>query len=42
MKPEGRTLFKSGGVALEDVAIASMIYDRAAKSSRSYPVVELV
>ena len=41
-KPEGRTLFKSGGAALEDVAVASMIYDRAKKSSRSYPSVELV
>jgi len=41
-KPEGRTLFKSGGAALEDVAVASMIYDRATKSSRSYPSVELV
>jgi len=26
------TLFKSGGVAIEDVAVASMIYDRAVKS----------
>jgi len=41
-KPEGRTLFKSGGVALEDVAVASMVYDRATKSSRSYPDVELI
>ena len=41
-KPEGRTLFKSGGVALEDVAVASMIYDRAARASKSYPSVELV
>jgi ornithine cyclodeaminase/alanine dehydrogenase-like protein (mu-crystallin family) len=41
-KSEGRTLFKSGGAALEDVAVASMIYDRATKSSRSYPSVELV
>jgi len=40
-KPEGRTLFKSGGAALEDVAVASMIYDRATKSSRSFPVVKL-
>jgi len=39
-KPEGRTLFKSGGTALEDVAVASMIYDRA-KSSRSFTSVEL-
>ena len=42
MKPEGRTLFKSGGAALEDVAVASMIYDRATKSSGSYTTVELV
>ncbi len=41
-KPEGRTLFKSGGAALEDVAVASMIYDKVSKSSRSYPSVELV
>lgn len=40
-RPLGRTLFKSGGAALEDVAVASMIYDRAAKSGRSYPSVEL-
>jgi ornithine cyclodeaminase/alanine dehydrogenase-like protein (mu-crystallin family) len=41
-RPEGRTLFKSGGAALEDVAVASMIYDRATKSSMSYLSVELV
>lgn len=41
-KPEGRTLFKSGGAALEDVAVASMIYDRAMESPRSYPSFELV
>ena len=41
-KPEGRTLFKSGGMALEDVAVASMIYDKATKSSTSYPGAELV
>ena len=41
-KPEGRTLFKSGGAALEDVAVASMIYDRATGSGRSYPSVELL
>jgi ornithine cyclodeaminase/alanine dehydrogenase-like protein (mu-crystallin family) len=28
------TLFKSGGVALEDVAVGSMIYDKALKSGR--------
>jgi alanine dehydrogenase len=41
-KPRGRTLFKSGGAAIEDVAVASAIYDSAAKSGRSYPSVELV
>ena len=40
-KPSGRTLFKSGGAALEDVAVASMLYDRAMRSGRSYPNVEL-
>jgi ornithine cyclodeaminase/alanine dehydrogenase-like protein (mu-crystallin family) len=29
--PRGRTLFKSGGAALEDVAVASLVYDRAKK-----------
>lgn len=38
----GRTLFKSGGAALEDVAVASLLYDKAMRSSRSYPRVELV
>jgi alanine dehydrogenase len=41
-KPRGRTLFKSGGVALEDVAVASLIYDKARISGKSYPNVELV
>lgn len=41
-RPKGRTLFKSGGVALEDVAVASMLYDKAVKSGRSYTSVELV
>jgi alanine dehydrogenase len=41
-KPGGRTLFKSGGAALEDVAAASVIYDSAMRSGRSYPRVELV
>jgi ornithine cyclodeaminase/alanine dehydrogenase-like protein (mu-crystallin family) len=27
--PKGKTLFKSGGVAIEDVAVASHIYDKA-------------
>jgi len=41
-RPRGRTLFKSGGAALEDVATASLIYDKAMRSGRSYPGVELV
>ena len=36
---KGRTLFKSGGVALEDVAVASMLYDKALRSGRSSPVI---
>ena len=39
--PTGRTLFKSGGAALEDVAVASMLYDKA-KSDSGYVNVELV
>ncbi len=38
---KGRTLFKSGGVALEDVAVASMLYDKAVMSGGRYPDVEL-
>ena len=41
-KPGGRTLFKSGGVALEDVAVASMLYDKASKSRESFADVDLV
>lgn len=41
-KPKGKTLFKSGGAALEDVAVASMIYDKALRSGTTYPDVELV
>ncbi len=37
----GRTLFKSGGAALEDVAVASMLYDKALKSGNRYPDVKL-
>ena len=37
----GRTLFKSGGAAIEDVAVASLIYDKAMKSGRSFPDLEL-
>jgi len=29
VRPRGRTLFKSNGVAIEDVATASLVYDRA-------------
>jgi ornithine cyclodeaminase/alanine dehydrogenase-like protein (mu-crystallin family) len=32
VRPSGRTLFKSNGVAIEDVAAASLVYDRASKS----------
>lgn len=41
-RPKGRTLFKSGGVALEDVAVASMLYDKAVNSGKRYPNVEMV
>lgn len=34
MHAESPTLFKSGGLALEDVAVGSMIYDKALKSGR--------
>jgi ornithine cyclodeaminase/alanine dehydrogenase-like protein (mu-crystallin family) len=40
-KPEGRTMFRSGGAALEDVAVASLIYDKATRSSGSFPNIEL-
>jgi len=40
--PKGKTLFKSGGAALEDVAVASMLYDKALRSGIPYPSVELV
>jgi ornithine cyclodeaminase/alanine dehydrogenase-like protein (mu-crystallin family) len=32
--PEAPTLFKSGGVAIEDVAVASLVYDKAVRSGR--------
>jgi alanine dehydrogenase len=41
-KARGRTLFKSGGAALEDVAVASLLYDKATNSGRTYPHIELV
>ena len=34
VRPSSSTLFKSGGVAIEDVAVGSMIYDKALKSGR--------
>lgn len=40
-RTDGKTLFKSGGVALEDVAVASAIYDKAMASGR-FSEVELV
>ncbi|MBI3859976.1 MAG: ornithine cyclodeaminase family protein [Thaumarchaeota archaeon] len=39
-KPEGRTLFKSHGAAIEDVAAASLIYDKALKAG-GFPEVDL-
>lgn len=33
VSPRGRTLFKSGGAALEDVAVASALYDKARGSA---------
>jgi ornithine cyclodeaminase/alanine dehydrogenase-like protein (mu-crystallin family) len=42
LEPSGRTLFKSGGAALEDVAVASMVYDKALKSGKVYQQAELV
>ncbi len=38
----GRTIFKSGGAAIEDVAVASMLYDKAMKSENQYPDVYVV
>ncbi len=42
VRPRGRCLFKSGGVALEDVAVASMLFDKATKSGRRFLEAELV
>ena len=42
VKPKGRSLFKSGGAAIEDVAVASMLYEKAMSSGKSYPSVDLV
>ena len=39
LKPSGRTLFKSNGVAIEDVATASLIYDSAMKNPDRYDTV---
>jgi ornithine cyclodeaminase/alanine dehydrogenase-like protein (mu-crystallin family) len=41
-KSSGRTLFKSGGAALEDVAVASLLYEKALSSGKSYPKLDLV
>ena len=38
---KGRTLFKSGGAALEDVSVASLVYDKALRSGLRFPEVEL-
>ena len=35
--PRGRTLFKSGGLAMEDVAVASLLYDKAARNGTIRP-----
>jgi alanine dehydrogenase len=35
--PRGKTLFKSGGVAIEDVAVASFLYDKAARNGMIGP-----
>ena len=40
VKAEGRTLFKSGGAALEDVALGSLLYDKAKESGR-FPELKL-
>ena len=40
-KPRGRTLFKSGGAALEDVAVADLVYGRALASGAACPDIEL-
>lgn len=40
LNAKGPTLFKSGGAALEDVAVASILYDRA-KSEGGYPDFQL-
>jgi len=41
-KASGRTLFKSGGAAIEDVAVASMLYDKAVESGIAFRSVDLV
>ena len=35
--PRGRTLFKSGGVAIEDVAVASLLYDKVSRNGAIRP-----
>ncbi|MDG6910832.1 MAG: ornithine cyclodeaminase family protein [Nitrososphaerota archaeon] len=39
--PEGRTMFKSGGAAIEDVAVASALYE-SARAGGAFPDVKLV
>lgn len=39
-KPEGKTFFKSHGAAIEDVAVASLVYEKAVKAG-GYMSVEL-
>lgn len=34
VKPDSPSLFKSGGAALEDIAVASLVYDKALESGR--------
>lgn len=42
VKPgKGPTFFKSGGVALEDVAVGSLVYDKAIRSGRQYTAATL-
>jgi len=35
--PKGRTLFKSGGIAIEDVAVASLLYDKVSRNGAIRP-----
>lgn len=40
-KPSGKTMFKSGGASLEDVAVANALYEKALKSGKKFPDVKL-